>query len=93
MTIVFDPTIIAVILGLVEWLKSVGINGRRSGATSMLLGLFLGAGQHVSVNGRPGDFAGWFGVIVVGLAYGLSASGLYDVGKRFSRGRGSSVSG
>lgn len=85
MEISFDPTIIAVILGLVEFAKRLGASGNVSLAISVIIGAALGVGHTVSVQGAPVDFAGWFQVSVVGgLAYGLTASGLYDVGKRFT---------
>lgn len=85
MDIQFDPTVMAVILGLVEFLKQVGIKGQASLVASLVLGLALGVAQHLSANGMPTEFAGWFAALIVGLAYGLSASGLYDFAKRFAR--------
>jgi hypothetical protein len=85
MDIAFDPTVIAVILGLVEFLKQVGVQGQASLVASLVLGLALGAGQRLSEIGTPADFAGWFGLVIVGLAYGLAASGLFDFAKRFEK--------
>jgi hypothetical protein len=83
----FDPTILAVILGLVEFAKQLGVQGKGSLGLSMGLGVALGGSAWLAMEGTPGDFAGWFVVVIVGLAYGLAASGLYDVGKRFVAGK------
>lgn len=84
MDVNFDATTMAVILGLVEFAKQLGVVGKASLGLSLVLGLVLGIAQQVSANGTPVDFAGWFGVAIVGLAYGLAASGLFDLAKRFS---------
>ena len=69
--------LIAIIMGLVEFLKRLGITGKWSIVTSMLVGLFLGIGYQLSAK-PPASFADWFGAIVFGLGLGLAASGLYD---------------
>ncbi len=78
----FNPTILLVIAGLVQMSKQLGVNGKGSLVTSMVLGLLLGGGDFLASNGTPSDFAGWFGVLIVGLAYGLSTSGLYLLAKQ-----------
>ena len=69
-----------VVLGLVAWIKSWGVAGNWLNLASMLVGLVLGAGYQISSVGLPGDFAGWFAVIVFGLGLGVVASGVYKVG-------------
>lgn len=69
-----------VVVGLVEWLKKLGIEGKTLTAASMGIGLLLGGGYMIS-QGFPSGFAAWFAVVVYGLAMGLVASGLYDTAK------------
>ena len=71
--------IIAVIIGLVAFVKAMGIRGVVAlRATSAGLGLLLGVGAQISETGVPVDFAGWFGLIIYGLGLGVVASGLVD---------------
>ena len=72
--------LIFVVLGLVQWVKSLGLTGNAVKVVSLVIGLLLGIGYQLSV-AMPVGFAGWFGVIVFGLALGLVASGIYDVVK------------
>lgn len=75
--------LVLVILGLVEWVKSMGVTGKPLTALSMTLGLVLGGGYQLT-QGVPVNWNGWFTVIVFGLAYGLVASGIYKVMKQTS---------
>lgn len=77
--VVLGIPLIAVVMAAVEWLKSVGVEGKASLVASLVIGLLLGVGYQVSL-GMPTDFAGWFGKFVYGLGLGLTASGLYNVG-------------
>ena len=72
--------LIFVVLGLVQWVKSLGLTGDAVKVVSLVIGLLLGVGYQLSV-AMPVGFAGWFGVTVFGLALGLVASGIYDVVK------------
>lgn len=72
--------LIAFIIGLVQFIKGFGVEGKALRATSMGVGLVLGAGYQIAVAGPPATFAGGFGVAVYGLALGLVASGVYDAG-------------
>lgn len=74
--------LLVVILGVVEFLKKLGVNGKASLAASMILGLALGILYQVSL-ALPADLAGWLGAVIYGLALGLAASGLYDFSKQF----------
>lgn len=75
--------LLAVILGLVEFLKRLGVHDKASMVGSMLIGMVFGVLQQVS-EAPAVDLAGWFGAVLYGLALGLAASGLYDLGKRFT---------
>jgi hypothetical protein len=70
--------LIFVVLGLVEFVKGFGITGNAVKAVSLAIGLILGIGYQLSI-AMPAGFAGWFAVVVFGLALGLVASGIYDV--------------
>lgn len=84
--VVAGVPLIFVIVGLVEWLKKLGVTGIWLTISSMVIGLLLGVGYYITV-GRPpiGDpwlmWGYWFAVIIFGLAMGVVASGLYDAVK------------
>jgi len=69
-----------VVIGLVTWIGDLGVTGRGKLIASMMIGLVLGAGYQISQS-MPVDFAGWFAVIVYGLALGIVASKVYDTGR------------
>jgi len=69
--------LVAVVFGLVEFVKSFGVRGHWLTITSMLLGLAFGVSYQIANAGLPAGFAGWFGVAVFGLVLGLVASGYY----------------
>lgn len=73
--------VILVLLGWVTFLGKMGVTGRAQLASSMASGIVVGGAFMIAVMGVPGDFAGWFGVILAGLALGLIASGVYETGK------------
>ena len=66
-----------VVFGLVEMIKSLGIEGRSLTIISMLLGLAFGMAYQISSAGVPVGFPDWFQVIIFGLLIGLVASGFY----------------
>jgi len=73
--------LLLVVIGLVEWVKKINVPSNALPFVSMGIGLILGSSYQVAENGVPLDFAGWFAVIVFGLAIGLVASGLFDAAK------------
>jgi hypothetical protein len=76
--------ILAVIFGLVEFVKMLGFEGRALTIISMLLGIGLGLAFQISTIGMPTTFTAWFTASIFGLALGLTASGVYDfLDKRF----------
>ena len=77
--------LVLVVLGLVEWVKSLGLQGVAVKLVSMAIGLVLGIGYQLSL-AVPIGFSGWFGASVFGLALGLVASGIYDVLKNATKG-------
>ena len=74
----------AIIFGLVEFSKSLGLKGKALTVVSLLLGTAFGVAFKIAESGLPTGFAGWFAVIIFGLFLGLVASGFYDFAdKRF----------
>ena len=69
--------LILVVMGLVELTKFLGAGGKLLLALSMGIGCVLGVLYQMSI-AIPVGFAGWFGVVIYGLALGLVASGIYD---------------
>jgi hypothetical protein len=75
--------LIAMIGGLVELAKRLGISGNGSLVLSLVLGVVLGVGFQVTTE-IPTSPAQWFAVMCFGLLFGLVTSGLYDLGKRLT---------
>jgi hypothetical protein len=75
--------VLALIAGLVEFAKRLGVTGNGSLVLSMILGVAFGLVYQLSL-AIPITTAGWFAAVVYGLLTGLAASGLYDLGKRYS---------
>ncbi len=70
--------LIAVVFGLVEFVKSLGLKGRALTVFSLVLGLVFGLAYQFAQAGIPGTYAAWFTAVIFGLAIGLVASGFYD---------------
>lgn len=73
--------LILVVFGLVEFIKTFGIQGRPLTYISLVLAMLLYFGYSYSAVGFPTTFAGWFSTGIVGICFGLVASGLYDFAK------------
>lgn len=69
--------LLAIVIGLVQFIKGFGLNGNAVKALSLAIGLLLGGAYQYTV-AAPVDFAGWFSIVVFGLGLGLVASGLYN---------------
>jgi hypothetical protein len=70
--------LLVVIFGLVEFIKSFGLKGNWLTGASLFLGLVFGFAYKIAEAGVPATFAGWFVMVVFGLALGLITSGFYD---------------
>jgi hypothetical protein len=69
--------LILVILGLVSFVKSMGVYGRWLTAISLIFGVVFGILFQLSER-SPVNFTEWFAVVVYGLGLGLVTSGMYD---------------
>ncbi len=78
MLVVGSIPLTIVIFGLVEFSKSLGLSGKGLTILSLVLGLAFGVAYQISTAGVPAGFAGWFTVVIFGLALGLVTSGFYD---------------
>lgn len=75
--------LIVIIIALVEESKSWGLSGRWLRGLAMLLGLLFAFAFQLAT-AMPATAMEWLTVVVVGLAYGLSATGSYEfIDKRF----------
>lgn len=63
--------------GLTEFAKKFGASGNVLTGLSAFFGLAVSAGYQLAA-GIPTTPSGWVQFAVVGLAYGLTASGVYD---------------
>jgi len=69
------------IMGLVAWIKTMGLTGKLLTLISMLLGLVLGV-LYMHSQAPLVGFGAWFVAVVYGLTLGMAASGVYDLGHR-----------
>ena len=71
------PTVILV-FGLTEFSKRIGLKGAWLMILSLVLGVVFGTAYHIVSVGLPVTVADWITTIVLGLAIGLTSSGVYD---------------
>jgi len=76
-------TLMVLVIGLVEFAKKLGLQGNTSIVAAAVLGLLFGVVYKVMPI-MPETYAFWVEAVVYGIAFGLSACGLYDVAKRFT---------
>lgn len=73
----FSPLLVlAMVFGLVEFFKKLGVQGNASMALSMGLGVALGV--LVQVAALYPAISVWLQIGVFGVLFGLAASGFYD---------------
>jgi hypothetical protein len=82
--VVAGVPLVFVVLGLVEFVKRLGLEGNWLIVVSVLIGVGLGIGYQCSI-AVPVGFSGWFGVVIFGVALGLVASGIYDAVKNATK--------
>ncbi len=73
--------LVAVVIGLVQYIKSFGLSGSAVKILSLGVGFLLGVGYKFSTT-PPVSFADWFAIVIFGVALGLTASGIYDASKK-----------
>ena len=71
----YGVSAVLVIIGLVQLAKSVGFNGKYGGVLAVALGVATSVGYTLF------NEAEIFRAVIVGLALGLSAAGLYSTTK------------
>ena len=78
-------SVILVVLGLTQFIKEkLSMSGRPAELLSFAIVFFIGGASRIaSMPAMPVDFAGWFGVVIYGLAMGLVPSGLYKFAGEF----------
>lgn len=73
-----DEKLLYVTAALVQFLKNFGVNGNASMVASVIIGALLAAGQTYAPE--------FMNDVLPILITGLTASGLYDIGKAAGRG-------
>lgn len=73
--------VIAIIIGLVEYIKSWGLGSKYAALVAMSLGILASVTVQLTVV-YPGA-SPWVEAVVIGLVIGMSATGLYKVGNRW----------
>jgi len=68
-----DPLVVVAILGLVNFVKALGLSGKVLTVASMVIGVLIA----ISVQLLPPDVVK---IVIVGLLSGLGACGFYDFG-------------
>lgn len=69
--------LILIVMAIVEEIKAYGVTGKILRFVSILVGFALALLLQLT-EGLPADFAAWVGIVLVGIIYGLTASGAYD---------------
>lgn len=75
-------SLIAIIIGLTQFIKGLGVGGVYIKLTGFLIGFILGCSYQVYAHGVASDFPGWFTTILFGLIFGLGAPGVFDAAFR-----------
>lgn len=76
--VVHGVPLIAIVFALVEEVKAWGVQGKILRGVALLVGFGLALLYQVAMQGVPVGLSGWFLVVIVGLFYGLTASGAYN---------------
>ena len=75
-------SLIAIAIGLTQFIKDLGVSGRGIKITGFLVGGVLGGSYQVLVRGVPNDFPSWFATILFSLVFALGAPGVFDAAFR-----------
>lgn len=71
--------ILVLVFGLVEFSKKLGLKGNWLTVLAMVVGVIVGVATELAK--MYPEVSKWYGVAVVGLAFGAAASGVYDFAK------------
>lgn len=78
--------VLVLVLGIVEAAKRWGLQGRGSEILALCLGVFFVAlAQAIQLALIPPAWVVWIEVIVIGLAGGLAATGIYDLVRKLAQ--------
>ncbi len=69
--------LILIVFAIVEEIKAYGVEGKILRVVSLLVGFGMAFLVQLSA-GLPVDLTGWITLALVGVVYGLTASGAYD---------------
>lgn len=76
--------VIPLVLGIVEFAKNLGLQGRACQVLAVVLGaFFIGLSQAIQMGLIPEIALPWISVVVFGIGGGMATVGLYDYSKRF----------
>ena len=75
-------SIILIIAGIVELIKKLGVQGNKLILISCAVGLVIGV--IFKINEMYPAVQPYIEILIYGIAFGLSASGLYDITKKFT---------
>ena len=75
--------LMSIIMALVTYWGKLGITGKWQLVSSLSTGLVIGGG-FMWIELAPTNVAGWVAVVIYGLLLGLTASGVYEVGKELT---------
>lgn len=76
--VVAGVPLVVLVFALVEEVKAWGVQGKILRAIALLFGVILAVVYQLASAGIPTDLMGWLTLVVIGLVYGLAASGGYN---------------
>lgn len=71
------------VIALVTLLGKLGVSGRWQLASALVVGMLMGVAYQASLADLV-LWTDWFGALVYGLGLGLTATGVYETGKKLS---------
>lgn len=75
--LIYGIPALALVIGLVKLFREVGLPTKFAPLVSLMIGILIGIAVAYT-NGQDLLYG-----VVLGICFGLSASGLYDVGKKY----------
>ena len=76
--VVAGVPLILIVFAIVEEIKAYGLSGNILRVCSLLVGFLLAFFVALATDGMPAELGGWVTLVIVGIVYGLTASGAYD---------------